>query len=349
MKKKKTIIAVILILVIVAIILALILSKKTVLTVTYEVDGQIIKTQEVEKGNTVIKPENPTKEGYDFLGWYLGTEMFDFSTKLKENVKLEAKWLSKTDENNKTYTITLNVDGELEKVKTDASGILDNIENPTKEGYKFLGWYINDEKVDLSKPFEKDTIIVAKWEKEEKEDKKTSNKNNISTNTNSSSNTTTKPSNSNTTTNTTKPSDSSTTKVTKYTVTFNSNGGSSVSKQTIELGKTATKPSNPTKDGYTFVGWYLNDSEYSFSSKVTKNITLKAKWEKAPVITYKIEDVEGSIVGQAKIFVLKDGVKVEGYADVTTSKGTQVATIPATGFDINKNKIVSVDNARLTK
>ncbi|HQB62511.1 MAG TPA: InlB B-repeat-containing protein, partial [Spirochaetota bacterium] len=41
-----------------------------------------------------------------------------------------------------------------------------------------------------------------------------------------------------------------------YTVTFNSNGGSAVTSQTIEYGGLIAQPSNPTKTGYTFSGWY---------------------------------------------------------------------------------------------
>lgn len=74
-----------------------------------------------------------------------------------------------------------------------------------------------------------------------------------------------------------------------YKVTFDSNGGSSVSSQTVEKGETAKKPTDPTRDGYTFGGWYIDinsDNEYNFSTKVTKNITLTAKWvENGPVET----------------------------------------------------------------
>ena len=69
---------------------------------------------------------------------------------------------------------------------------------------------------------------------------------------------------------------------TKYTVTFNSNGGSSVAKQTVTSGNKATKPANPTKTGYTFAGWYTDNktfkNAYNFSTKVTASKTLYAKW-----------------------------------------------------------------------
>jgi len=74
--------------------------------------------------------------------------------------------------------------------------------------------------------------------------------------------------------------DTSTTIVKKfYWVTFDVNGGNeTIKQQSVEEGKTATKPENPTREGYIFGGWYLNDNEYNFSTKITKNITLKAKW-----------------------------------------------------------------------
>ena len=65
------------------------------------------------------------------------------------------------------------------------------------------------------------------------------------------------------------------------TVTFNSNGGSSVAAQTVDNGGKATKPSDPTKSGYTFDGWYTDSActkAYDFSSAVTSDITLYAKW-----------------------------------------------------------------------
>ena len=63
-----------------------------------------------------------------------------------------------------------------------------------------------------------------------------------------------------------------------YTVTFDTDGGSSVSAATVEEGKTAAKPTAPTKEHYTFAGWYLGDAEYNFTTPVTSDVTIKAKW-----------------------------------------------------------------------
>jgi uncharacterized repeat protein (TIGR02543 family) len=68
---------------------------------------------------------------------------------------------------------------------------------------------------------------------------------------------------------------------TAYTVTFNSAGGSSVPSQSVAPGGKVTRPTNPTRAGYAFVGWY-RDSAYTslwdFNTVVTGNMTLYAGW-----------------------------------------------------------------------
>jgi uncharacterized repeat protein (TIGR02543 family) len=73
-----------------------------------------------------------------------------------------------------------------------------------------------------------------------------------------------------------------------YSVTFDSKGGSQVQQQTIYFNPNQNKferalvPYEPTRDNYTFVGWYSDKSlkkKYNFNTPVTKNITLYAKWK----------------------------------------------------------------------
>jgi len=74
-----------------------------------------------------------------------------------------------------------------------------------------------------------------------------------------------------------RPSDT----VSSFSVSFESNGGSNVSTQIVNSGGTVTRPANPTKSGYTFDNWYSNSgltTVYNFSTAVTGNITLYAKW-----------------------------------------------------------------------
>ncbi len=68
---------------------------------------------------------------------------------------------------------------------------------------------------------------------------------------------------------------------TRFTVTFDTQGGSAVDKKTVSRNATVEKPADPTREGYIFDGWYTDKDctqEYDFDSKVTKNMTLYAKW-----------------------------------------------------------------------
>jgi len=72
--------------------------------------------------------------------------------------------------------------------------------------------------------------------------------------------------------------------VATYIVTFDSAGGSVAANQSIEQGKVVTKPTDPSKEGYTFFGWYDESGKlYDFTSTVSKNITLTAQWEVAVI------------------------------------------------------------------
>ena len=67
---------------------------------------------------------------------------------------------------------------------------------------------------------------------------------------------------------------------TYYTVTFDTDGGSSIDSVVVKDGEKLNKPNNPSKDGYSFVNWEYNDKEYNFDNVVTSNLTLKAIWKK---------------------------------------------------------------------
>lgn len=86
--------------------------------------------------------------------------------------------------------------------------------------------------------------------------------------------------------------------INKYTVTFNSYGGTPVPPaQEVEYGLTATEPATaPTKTGYTFDGWYLGDEKYDFSDAVEQNITLYANYEKNIYTVTYTDGVDGEEV-----------------------------------------------------
>ena len=81
-----------------------------------------------------------------------------------------------------------------------------------------------------------------------------------------------------------------------YTVTFQSEGGSEVASQ-IRANAPADQPADPTKEGYTFIGWYNGESEWDFEAPVTTGLILTAKWQvNQYTITFKPENGGQDIV-----------------------------------------------------
>lgn len=67
-----------------------------------------------------------------------------------------------------------------------------------------------------------------------------------------------------------------------YTVTFDSNGGTVVEPVVVNSGEKIAKPDDPTRENYTFLGWYLGDEAFDFNALITADITLIAEWQKDP-------------------------------------------------------------------
>lgn len=103
--------------------------------------GSAVASQVVD--GTVTEPVNPTKNGYQFAGWYANlvlTTAYDFNTPVTNDLVLYAKW-------NEEYTITFNLDGGIGI--TDSTYTVESeaivLPLPTKEGFNFVGWYDNSE------------------------------------------------------------------------------------------------------------------------------------------------------------------------------------------------------------
>ena len=78
-------------------------------------------------------------------------------------------------------------------------------------------------------------------------------------------------------------------RINRYTVTFDTDGGSAVDAQTVAYGEKAKTPADPTKTGYTFAGWELGGNAYDFAAAVTGNMTLTAKWKDSEKPTGEIK------------------------------------------------------------
>lgn len=210
--------------------------------------GSLVQTQIVKHGDTAVY-KSTSRYGYEFLGWYLNGEKYDFSTPVTEKITLVAKWkkkdVEKPSEDKETYIVDFDSNGgsHVPSQEVEEGNQVIKPENPTRDCYDFVGWYTNaslTNKYDFSTPVTSDMTLYAKWEEND------------------------------------------TCKET-YRVKFDSNGGSSVATQRVEEGDRAKEPNDPTRSGYEFLGWYLDGRKFNFNTRIYEDITLEAKWEKEEV------------------------------------------------------------------
>ena len=82
------------------------------------------------------------------------------------------------------------------------------------------------------------------------------------------------------------------------TISFNTNGGSAVSSQELWRDEKVKQPADPSKDGYDFIGWYVDNDTFNtpwnFNVVPTGNMTLHAKWnETTPYELELVLDISG--------------------------------------------------------
>ena len=136
-------------------------AAKQKYTVSYDLDGGCATglVEEFEE-NSFPQLVTPTKEGFNFLGWFDGETKVEAINENK-NYSLKAKW----EAIEVKYTISYDLDGG------EATGLVEEfVENdfpqlvtPTKEGFDFLGWYDGETKVEAISE-NKDYALKAKWE-----------------------------------------------------------------------------------------------------------------------------------------------------------------------------------------
>lgn len=108
----------------------------------------------------------------------------------------------------------------------------------------------------------------------------------------------------------------------EYTITFDSKGGSAVQPIKASAGAAITAPTDPTKDGFVFAGWYestdggttLSDTAFSFSYMPARVFTLYAKWATADIKGKTFNKVDATIEWEseaAKQALLADMGKTE--------------------------------------
>jgi uncharacterized repeat protein (TIGR02543 family) len=174
------------------------------------------------------------------------------------------------------YTVRFDSNGgsAVSKQTVNVGKTVTEPKEPTRDGYEFVEWQLNNKEFDFDTKVRKNLVLIAQW-------KKIADVSEIF-----------------------------------YTVKFNSDGGSSVSSQSVAAGNPVTKPTNPVKDGYTFAGWYSGDTEYDFSKKITQNLELKAKWKEKS----SSQNGNGNNTGTNNELKVGDRVKIVGsYASSSTS------------------------------
>ena len=241
-------------------------------TINYELDGGTNNLANISQYNIklgTITLYEPTKEGYNFIGWYLNNSLvgtinidtFNDNSSITLVAKFEPREYEVTYINelgNQEASTTIKYDEKLDLIKAE--------EIP---GYEFAGWYLDNVKIESGIIFNylNNITLIARYN------------------------------------------------VINYTITYELNGGTNNSsnpeKYTVENNVIFA---NPTKEGYTFVGWYLEDNyQNSITSTNDKydNLTLYAKWK---IINYDITYVlNGGINSESNptTYTVKDNVNFE--------------------------------------
>ncbi len=206
-------------------------------TVTFQSEGGSEVASQIRANTPAAQPDNPTKEGHTFIGWYKGEEKWNFADAVTEAMTLTAKWQLNQ------YTITFDTAGgsEVAPITQDYGTTITAPANPAKTGYTFAGW---DREIPTTMPAG-DMTITARWQ------------------------------------------------INRYTITFDTAGGSEVAPITQDYGTTITAPANPAKTGYTFAGW----DKTIPTTMPAGDMTITARWTvNQYTITFKPENGGQDIV-----------------------------------------------------
>jgi uncharacterized repeat protein (TIGR02543 family) len=299
----------------------------TTYTVAFESNGgSAVDPQTVEEGGKVAQVTAPAYPGHNFKGWYGDeecTEKWDFETDtVTQDTTLYAKWAA-------IYTVTFNSNGgsavDPQEVEVEEGDKVTQPNAPNRVGYAFAGWY-RDAAYASAWNFASDvvtanTTLYAKWALVYTVTFTANGGSDISPQTVAHGSTAAQPAaptrdgyafmgwykEATLTTLWNFANDVVTANITlyakwvgAYTVTFNTNHGSIVNLQMVPVGGKVAQPDNPTRAGYTFVGWYSDEtfaSAWDFNATVAGDMTLYAKWND-PSST----GVEGHALSVARVY-----------------------------------------------
>ncbi len=137
---------------------------------TYSNDPNPIDSVKRYRGEAIGTLPTPVRSQYTFDNWYTDSEyqnVVNPTVLVSENITLYAKWVEEPG-----VTVTLHLDGGTitgvtSPITVDSGDLLDNLPDPEKTGYNFLGWYTDDEftnEFDETEPINANLDLYAKWE-----------------------------------------------------------------------------------------------------------------------------------------------------------------------------------------
>ncbi|MDE6656941.1 MAG: InlB B-repeat-containing protein, partial [Anaeroplasmataceae bacterium] len=143
-------------------------EKTPIYTVTFDSQGGTsVASISVLKGSKLDKLQEPTKDGYTFKGWYVDKEYtapWNIDDSIERDITLYAKWTKVL-----IYKVSFDSQGgsSVASVSLMEGSKLDKLQEPTKDGYIFKGWYVDKEYTalwNIDDIIERDITLYAKWE-----------------------------------------------------------------------------------------------------------------------------------------------------------------------------------------
>ena len=264
-------------------------------------DGNAVTDIKLYNDALTLRGKLFTRTGYTQTGWATvdgGEKIYGLDAVYTQN---EALTLYPVWNTNK-YTITFDANGgsEIAPITQDYGTNITAPADPTREGYTFMGW---DREIPTTMPAENMTV-TARWEINQYAITfDTNGGNEIASITQDYGTAITAPADPtregytfigwDREIPTTMPAESMTVtaqwKINQYTITFDTAGGSEIAPVTQDYGTAITAPADPTREGYTFMGW---DREIP-TTMPAKNITITAKWKDVEKPTGEIK-ISGS-------------------------------------------------------
>jgi uncharacterized repeat protein (TIGR02543 family) len=210
--------------------------------------GSAVQAVTANEGTSISKPTDPEKTGYTFLGWFsaeTGGTQYIWPYTVNGDTVMHAQWQDDSLPPPIQYTLTFNSHGgsSIPVITANEGTSISKPADPEKTGYTFLGWFSAETGgTQYAWPCTVNGDTVMHAQWQ----------------------------------------DNSLPPPVQYTLTFNSHGGSSIPVITRDAGTSIAKPSDSSRTGYTFLGWY-SEAEggtlYDWPHILTANVTVHAQWQ----------------------------------------------------------------------